>query len=278
MTQLYHAIVCNLCGLDEADVVEVDEPPFKVVKCRRCGLVYVNPQPAQQDLVEHYSNETYYKEWLTVQAKARISLWHRRLKDIEKYKQKGRLLDIGCGEGMMLKMARDNGWTVQGTEVSRYACRYAREQYGLDVLRGNLEEGDFEEGSFDVVTLWHVLEHLSDPLATLKEARRLLRSDGVLLVETPNVNNHLLRLIYYLVRGKKKRLFSADAREKHLFHFSPVTLERIVQKGGFLVMESLPKPYAVSWPKKFIQGLGLAVFHLTQINIADTVRIHAKKA
>ena len=272
-----HSISCILCGKDETDVVEEDEPPFRVVRCRHCGLIYVNPQPPQQELAEHYSKETYYEEWTTVQAKERISLWNRRLKDVQKYKKTGRLLDIGCGEGTFLKMAHDKGWEVQGTEISLYACHYAKEQYGLDVFRGDVKDKKFEEDFFDVVTVWHVLEHLTDPLATLRGVRRILKPDGILILETPNVNNYLFKAIYFLVKWKKERFFSLSDKEKHLFHFSTTTLLNVLQKAGFRAIESTLKPVEVSWPKKLIENLSLAIFYLTRVNIGQTLRIHAKK-
>ena len=97
---------CNLCGLNRTEIIQEAEEPFKVVKCKSCGLVYTNPQPDSKLIQEHYQKE-YYKEWIEKQMESRISMWKGRLKEVKKSKENGRLLDVGCGVGTFLKLARE---------------------------------------------------------------------------------------------------------------------------------------------------------------------------
>ena len=118
-------VACNLCGLNNTEIIQEAESPFKVVKCKSCGLVYTNPQPERKSIGEHYQ-EDYYKEWIEKQMDKRIPMWKRRLQGLKKYKEKGLLLDVGCGVGTFLKLAEEEGFEVQGTEISEFACKYVK--------------------------------------------------------------------------------------------------------------------------------------------------------
>lgn len=136
----------------------------------------------------------------------------------------GRLLDVGCGSGSFLKMMRDLSWVVTGVEVDINAVAVAREEFGLNVLQSDLFSAKFEDNFFDAVTLGHVIEHVSDPAALLRECKRVLKPGGKLVITTPNI------------KSLGHRLFCSDWRglepPRHFHIFSNNTLEAVAIKSG----------------------------------------------
>jgi SAM-dependent methyltransferase len=135
------------------------------------------------------------------------------------------VLDIGCGRGLLLNELRKLGWRVIGTELSDGAARFARESLGLDVRVGGAGRLGLEEGSFDAVVLWHVLELVEDPAHLLHEVARLVRPGGFVLVAVPNFGSIEARLW-------KAGWFHLDI-PRHLSHFTPETLSRMLAAAGF---------------------------------------------
>jgi len=139
--------ICVLCNGHDTIVIENYNGYYKVLKCLNCVLVYVNPIPQKELLEKNYSQE-YYTPWLENQREKRIIMWRLRLKTLNGFSnKKGKLLDVGCGEGLLLELAKKDGWDVTGTEISPFA-----------------------------VTMWHVLEHTTNPVVVLKETRRILKA------------------------------------------------------------------------------------------------------
>lgn len=225
---------CNLCGGMHSRALEAAVDGVRVVECARCGLIFLDPFPAF-DSAAHY-DAGYYNPWLVEQARPRAALWGRRADLLERFARVGRLLDVGCGDGSFLLMARDRGWQVAGTEVSPWAARMLRERHGLAIAEGDLLEIDQRETGFDVVTMWHVLEHTDRPLETLMRAWELLGRDGILIVAVPKAGFTLLRLVYPLARGKRLRYYTPGERELHLYHFTPDTLRAMLEKAGFRLL------------------------------------------
>ena len=271
------AVNCNLCGGNDTELVQKAEGPFQAVKCRTCGLVFTNPQPDKGLIKEHYQ-EDYYKEWLEKQMKRRIPMWRKRLKELLKYRQSGHLLDVGFGSGTFLRLAKESGFEVYGTEISEYACRYVKETYGIEVFRGDLEEARFPPTRFDVVTLWHALEHLPDPMGTLKEIHRILKKDGLLVVAVPNLNNIITRVLYFLAKGKKLKLFSIHAKELHLWHFSPRSLSRLLKEAGYVILDTKLDLAQIELPKKIVDLLTFFVHSLIRQNYGEAFKIYAIKS
>jgi 2-polyprenyl-3-methyl-5-hydroxy-6-metoxy-1,4-benzoquinol methylase len=269
-------VACNLCGGNETSLVQACEPPYSVVKCVKCGLVYTNPQPDFTVLEDHYQEE-YYREWIRRQAAPRLSLWKKRVRTISGYKSSGRLLDVGCGIGTFLDVARTAGFDVYGTEVSGYAIRYIQETYAIEVSKGLFENLDFPEKHFDIITFWHSLEHVSDPAANLAYARTLLKDNGLLVLACPNVNNYIMYFLYRLVKGRRLQLFSPDAKEQHLFHFSEDSIKHLARKCGFRVKKFGPDLSKVTAQKKIIDWITAVLFFLTRKNFGEAFVLIAEK-
>jgi SAM-dependent methyltransferase len=148
-----------------------------------------------------------------------------RVKTVTRLARGGRLLDLGCGSGGFLReMQRLSGWQVQGIEVNKDMATFARDRLGLEVREGTLEEARLSDSYFDVVTMWDVLEHLSDPLATLQEIHRILKPSGVLISSSPNAAS-----IDAKVFG---RYWIGLDFPRHLYVFSPSTLFDLLRQAN----------------------------------------------
>ena len=212
---------CVLCNGTTPEVIEECRKEFNVLKCPGCGLVYVSPLP-EKVLIESAHSDSYYAPWLEDQRSKRIKMWEKRLRTLNRLSvNKGRLLDIGCAEGLFPEVAGKDGWDVTGTEISHFAARYGKEKLGLNIIQGELIDMKFPDNTFDAITMWHVLEHTRDPIAVLREIRRILKDNGVFILAIPNLNNFLFQLAYRLIRGRRMHLFDPDDRELAFISFYP---------------------------------------------------------
>lgn len=194
-------VACNYCKSAEADFIEFfrdlafDLPgEFPYVRCRNCGLIYLQTRPSPEEIHLYYPAQ--YQPYRTaIQDEASPLMRRARQRNILRYcrtiarvtpRQSGRILDIGCSTGIFLDAMRQQGWETQGVEISAQAGAYARERFGLQVFEGQLHEASFEGETFDAITLWNVFEHLYQPFETLQEVYRLLRKGGVLAMTFPN--------------------------------------------------------------------------------------------
>lgn len=200
-------VSCNFCGRDDAaplnqgpDLLLGKPGDFRLVRCRHCGLIYQNPQLTTAELAPHYPDD-YLPFQQDGDAQSRRALVLRdhaigRFCDrvARHHPQPGRLLDVGCATGRFLYAMQQRGWQVQGVEPTPHAARQAQQDFGLEVAVCLLEEAAYPGASFDVVTLWDVLEHVADPQATLAEVARILRPGGLAVFSVPNPDSVEARL------------------------------------------------------------------------------------
>jgi SAM-dependent methyltransferase len=217
--------LCNLCGSSGA-AFYCRKDEIDVVRCGKCGLIYTAEVRSQTEMKEHYS-EGYFEPYLKAEALHARKRFKKRIKEIKKLKFPGSLLDVGCGVGFFLKLAEDEGYKASGVEFSSWASEYARNNFSLDVFTGELKDAGFAPDTFDVITLWHILEHVTDPTKFLMEVNRLLKKDGLLVVEVPNV-----RSIAAKIAGTSWELM---APKEHFFYFNPETVAQLLQDAGFTV-------------------------------------------
>ena len=270
-------INCNLCGSDNTKIIQKAESPFSVVRCKNCGLAYVNPQPTPE-IIARYYYEDYYREWIEKQLPKRTYMWKKRLEGLKKYRGEGKLLDVGCGLGLFIKLAQDEGFETYGTEISEYASNYAKNTLGMNIFRGNLGEAKIASSSFDIITLWHTLEHLPDPKGTLFEINRISKKNGLLIVAVPNLNNFILRFLYLLGRGKRLKLFSVKAKELHLHYFSTQTIVLMLKETGYKVLKVDMDLAAVTFSKKILNYLAVFFYLISRKNFGEAIKIYAVKA
>jgi 2-polyprenyl-3-methyl-5-hydroxy-6-metoxy-1,4-benzoquinol methylase len=232
-----HAMICRICQAGQQDQL-YRQRSFDVLRCKKCGTVFVQPtdQSAILELARRASEEgnRYMREVFIERQTFWLQYWAGRLRRIESLLGRtGRLLDIGCAMGYFQLAAERQGWTAVGVEVSQEQAVYAREMLGLDVYTGRFEDTDFESASFDLITLWGVIEHVSDPRRFLVQARKLLKSDGMLVLQTPNQGSLitiLAQLGYYLSLGSYLLpVYSLD----NIFRFDEQTLRQLIEWSGF---------------------------------------------
>jgi len=223
-------IFCPICGSERILNYSKDDPYLK--ECQDCRITFTYPLP--EGLTEAY-HEDYYRIWYEKQLKQRVKLWRRRLKTVKKFCKPGKLLDVGTGDGLFLKVAKTANFNICGTEISPAAVRAAKKFYNLDIHLTEIENADFEENSFDVITIWHVIEHVENPLEVMEKLYKLSKPGAVVFVATPNLDKHVARIGYRLKSNKPYPFYSPEG-EQHLFHFTESTLKKIIKKAGFNII------------------------------------------
>jgi len=265
---------CPLCGASAFNP-RWKKGKYAIGECGQCHLIYTYPLPAAEELEELYGKK-YFEPYIVSADKYRM-VFKKRIKWLELHRLNGKLLDIGCETGIFLEQMKNRGWDVGGVEFSKIACDYARKRVGAVVFQGQLEDSHYNDDTFDVVTLWHTLEHLSNPLETLLEVRRILKPDGLLVIETPNIHfigNYLFRLF-----GATKHLFFVE----HLIHFSTESFKTMVRKAGFAIKEISIGDITITERdyKTLIVGalmyLGKFFYLASGKNLAESIRLVALK-
>jgi len=280
-------VVCNLCGADEpqtiyearytegatrdlarifrasGDELLVD----RLVRCRRCGLEYVSPRPEASAIVEAYSvgeDDAYVS-----QIAARERTFADALEYIETLQpRRGRLLDVGTAAGAFLAAARERGWEVEGCEPNRWMAEWGSRHYGVFRIRpGELFDQDFAPRSFDVVTLWDVIEHTPDPSRVVRHVRELLKPDGLLVVNYPDRGSWIARLL-----GRKWPFLSSV----HLYYFTRETIARLLGRHGFDVVKV--RPHIQRLELDYLLGRGAVVSdRLSKVSLAAARRLGVAK-
>lgn len=212
-----------------------------IVKCNKCGFVFCNPTIKGIERLEHdhYNNPDVYSAYL----QGDISTVYKTGKKIVSYfKPSGRLLDIGAGKGDFVFMAINNGYDAKGIEPSHRFCDYAHHQYGINLQQGYLDDGVNLRGQlFDIITLFHVLEHVQRPHEFLATISEYLKADGIVYIEVPNADASLLKLADLLFRiiGKSwsSRLSPLHA-PFHSLGYSQKSLRYLLEHNGFNIVYS----------------------------------------
>ncbi|MBI1819806.1 MAG: class I SAM-dependent methyltransferase [Nitrospirae bacterium] len=311
------------------------EELFHIVECRHCHLRYTNPRPLKEVISEYYLDEYYTltpagpdksrstDRWIPQMAqkikqslkaefygypdfskikkgglgslikRAFLRLERLRLiisgreKGIIPYRGEGRVLDIGCGNGSILKGLQKDGWKVYGVEMNSRAAQYAKESLNLDGIPENLFEAKYPDSFFDVILFNHSLEHMYSPREILKESARILKADGLLVISLPNAGSLEARLF--------KSYWFPWELPRHLYHFSPETLERVLKMNGLSMtkirgdsgtgtfMQSLEYLYRFKYKKpnrykRFIKmGVRPFLFIAAHLGRSSTITVYAQK-
>lgn len=265
---------CDICG---GSSLRSCDPAADIVECAECRYRFVNPRPTHLDIVEAYSEPNFYEAWLANDG-GREKMWRKRLHGLPRLPAGSRVLDIGAGIGTFLALARDEaGWVVAGTEISRSAVQLARERHGLELMVGQFEELSLPAATFDLITLWHVLEHVPSPSRLLEACHRALVPGGWLALAVPNDSSarwSVQQIKGCLRRSKPARYQPlARAAEIHLSHFSQPVLAQLLGQNGFRATQwSIDDHYANPQLRTdTLVALHRAVLRLTGHNFGQTI-------
>ena len=222
---------------------------FHICECLNCGLLYTMPRPDKEKIGAYYKSEAYYSH--QENKKGFIPKVYERVKTINlKYKyrlatsgmQPGKLLDIGCGVGDFLHTAEMHGWECIGVEPSEDAKAIAQKRMkGMIITSEELES--FSDGAFDVITMWHVLEHVDDLKWQVAQLQRLVKPSGRVVIAVPNYKSYDGQ--YY------KEHWAAYDVPRHLNHFNQITLSKIFKTSGL----ELFKMDKLKWDAYYISYL-----------------------
>jgi 2-polyprenyl-3-methyl-5-hydroxy-6-metoxy-1,4-benzoquinol methylase len=225
---------CVACQTNRFVHTPTHTAAYHLTCCQQCGTAFTDPRPSPTELEAHYDQQYYGQGNVKfISTMERLVQWLTRLraKRIGRLLAPGsRVLEVGCGRGLLLQALSELGHECHGTERSELAALRARKAAGLQIYTSPLEENGLKENYFDLVILWHVLEHLDTPATTLSHLHRLLKAGGLLLVEVPNFSGFQARLF-------GKHWFHLDT-ERHLFHFTRQGLQELLGAKGFQVLKT----------------------------------------
>ncbi len=220
-------VSCNICNSTAEEIIS-KTGTGNIVRCKKCGLLYRNPRLSDRDEIDKYKHQIYDESYGLVEDKSKKEIFVSILNKLEHYK--GKILDIGCADGYFLALARERGWEPYGIEISDFLLRKARESLGGKQIIGvPLKMANFPPNSFDVISMWDVLDHLTDPLGELIEIRRILKKKGLLIIRVRNMSFHILMNILF-----KKNLLGIIKKPTifHLYGFNNKNIKVLLEKAN----------------------------------------------
>ena len=227
---------CMLCGDKERKLLVKNEPWY-IYGCASCGLGFLDPRPSKEDIAKLYDKEYCEDQFVegggvgSPEFMKRLSLETHRVRFFRGLKRKGKILDIGCGYGYFLAACRTMyGYDVHGLDVSDWAAHYAAERLGLSVTVGEIETVNLPPNSYDIITMWHFLEHTRDPREAILKAMDLLKKNGILVIDIPNYDGTDAR--------KNWDNWVGWQPPYHFYHFTPSTLKRLLRLCGLCVVKA----------------------------------------
>jgi SAM-dependent methyltransferase len=243
---------CLVCGSTDARE-RYAITRFRVMACGGCEQIFLHPLPSEAEIVDLFRQlyttgegsvpelkEYYQFTFHDVPENPLVEQYERHLDLIERHRAPGRLLDLGCGTGLFLSVARRRGWEPFGVDESREATDWARQHFGLSPWVGAFESFAAEGRRFDVITGWDVIEHSRDPVALLKVARECLAPGGIVALSTPNQRSILdavAGLLYRATGGGITGPLEKFYIEQHFLYFTPDSLRACLARAGLGVVQ-----------------------------------------
>jgi SAM-dependent methyltransferase len=275
----YSEVNCAICGagLKKSKIIYM-EFNLNIVRCLQCGLVYVNPRLAEDELDvvygrhqgikhgEHLREDKTRAPMIFIKYETRLV--NERLRNIAKLRngKLGRVLDIGSQHGHFLNLARLAGWIPVGVEMTTEFAENTRKEFGIEVYNDKIENVNFEGQYFDLVTFFDVFEHVQDPNSVLEAIQRIMKEDSHLMIKVPNVNFILLKTfalpkLFGNIAHKKYDFVNPLGfwmAQEHLYNYSDTTLQKMLSKHGFVKLKSymeFPSIYGGNKYRDLIQVL-----------------------
>ena len=226
---------CVVCGGAMRGLYpQIRGTSFGVERCAKCGLQMLSPQPTWEQIKAIY-DASYYKAWGMAEgetqevAAMKKSTFARRVREMKSFVAGGKVLDVGTASGFFLEVAAQSGYEPWGVELSEYSAKLAQQKFGVErIWNGTLETAPFARGSFAAVVMCDLLEHVSDPVATLRQAAEFLQPGGIVLVMTPHTGSLTNRLM-----GAKWTHYKTE----HLCYFNRRSITEAAQRAGLEVAD-----------------------------------------
>lgn len=281
----------NFCSLCESKKIKTIDPKINMCKCLECGHFFINPRPSIDRIKKYYSESDNFEFWQSLE-EGFDALSKRRVELIKRFRTKGDILDVGAGIGQLLFFAK-NTFKIHGTEVSKIAIKIAKDKYKMKLTEGDLEEINFKNQKYDIITMFHVLEHVHNPGKQIKICKNLLNKKGILAVAVPNdvhgfLKLPLKRLFRFLKLGQYKHYgkfgmakieIDQSMGEIHLSQFTAPVLVKFFEENGVRILFNSLDPYYV--PDNFKNRAKYNFFKflksITNKNYYDTILIVAEK-
>lgn len=224
---------CYLCSKNSA-VNAFEKAGWVFLKCKNCGLYRLKFSEEDNKLLKGYYDKRFFtggnkQGYFNYEGDSNIinRNMEKFVKQIIKLKEPGNLLDIGCATGLFMIKAKEKGFDAYGIEMSDYAAMIAKKRFGNKVINSSIEKANYRAGKFDVVTMFDLIEHLINPRLVLKKVFKIMKKNGLLVINTGNVESLLARIL-----GRKWHFF---APPQHLFCFSINTLRTLLDQAGFRI-------------------------------------------
>jgi SAM-dependent methyltransferase len=221
---------CPICGhsgtrqwLRAPDRLHGRPVKYTLVRCPVCSLVWLIHAPKPAEMRLHYT-DAYQKLISGAGGPNPARRWRDRKTTLGKYKQSGRLVDLGCSSGSFLECMRSESWNLCGIEMSAEEARTAEARTGAQVFVGNVPDAPFAPESFDVITCFDVLEHMHEPRRVMAKVREWLKPGGIFYVQVPNIDSAEGRVFGSYWHGLEL--------PRHLFHYSPASLKFLAESAG----------------------------------------------
>lgn len=237
MNQLEYLDECPVCGW-RPSLLFARKDGLAYVRCQECDLVYANPRPSEEAMASRLEMWGKQHSARNEHLRDRVRSQRVRVRLLRTYCSSGSLLDFGSGDGSFLRAAMDAGYRAEGVEKAAAAAEFARSHFGASIRASDIEDASLKSGTFDIITMWDVLEHLHDPVHVVKGLGGLLAEDGSLVVLTPHSRGFSSR-----VRGPAWWVFGP---QDHLCLFLVRTVEHLLQRSG-LSLRFLATRDVVPW-------------------------------
>lgn len=235
---------CQSCHSKKVSLFLSANKFYSLYKCSDCSVVFTFPQPKATKLI----NQVVYDSKKELESRiANFPIEYQRARvhvlNFMKYKKSGKYLDVGCSYGIGLKAAHDLGFDVIGVEPTKKAANYARKHFKLEIIEKTLEKAKIKSNTFDVISLYDVLEHVPNLHKFLTEIRRILKPEGLLVIQSPNIESYAFKLLtvnwnWLLVPN-------------HLWHFSKKSISKLLKENGFLVEKFITEDVVYDFSSNF---------------------------
>jgi 2-polyprenyl-3-methyl-5-hydroxy-6-metoxy-1,4-benzoquinol methylase len=219
------------------NLFETTSQTFKLQACYSCYCFFLNPMPDAEEIASFYPKEYWWKGSRSSSLKRFESIYRRFVlrdhvsfikkaaRNIEPRPAEIKLLDVGCGTGALIGVLKDQGFRVLGLDFSAEASKVAAVEHGVKVIVGSLEQAKFADASFDMITLFHVLEHVTDPHEMMAQVHRLLTPGGRIVLQVPNIDSWQRKIFgpYW---------YGLDI-PRHVINYSPSAMFKLLRTAGF---------------------------------------------